>query len=92
MGLALREALERHLADAGVSWLQRGKPCPDWAFAASEGNLLDRNNVAKAFRRGCDPPCRVAAKWQQTPAGVAYHCRKLLVGLVDRAGLEPATS
>jgi hypothetical protein len=30
----------------------RARPCPDWVFATSEGTLLDRNNVAKAFRRG----------------------------------------
>jgi integrase len=51
MSLALRDVLERHLGEAKVASLRRGEPCPDWVFATSEGTLLDRNNVAKAFRR-----------------------------------------
>jgi integrase len=52
MSLALRDVLERHLRQAEAAWLQRGQPCPDWVFVTSEGTLFDRNNVAKAFRRG----------------------------------------
>ena len=35
---------------------------------------------------------KVAAKWQQSPLSAAAGHAKLLVELVDRAGLEPATS
>jgi hypothetical protein len=52
MSLALPDVLERHLREAKAIWLNRGQPCPEWVFATAEGTLFDRNNVAKAFRRG----------------------------------------
>jgi integrase len=51
MSLALRGVLQGHLAAARIAWMKRGQPCPDWVFVTGEGTLLDRNNVAKAFRR-----------------------------------------
>ena len=75
MSLVLRDVLQRLDASTKAAALKGALPRPEWVFATSEGTFLDRNNVAKAFRR----PVKRAGLPHHSPHDLRHTFASLLL-------------